>query len=96
MGQVADAAGNPNTFAPDPSGFNGSEWATRFMGGAATGALNGLNQRQNQINSQRPVQMTQPVPMPQQPQVQLPMGGPGTGDQSSTQAKNPYFFGYGQ
>lgn len=40
MGQLAQAAKNPNTYAPQPSGFNASEWATRF--GAA--GLKGLGQ----------------------------------------------------
>src|ERR1041385_7195877 len=76
MGQIASSIGqagsslgsamsNANTFAPDPSGFNGSEWAARFMGGAAKGLGQGL-QNQQQMKPQGG-QAPMPVPMTQQP-----------------------------
>jgi len=101
MGQIGSAMGNPNTGAPDPSGFSGSEWATRFLGAGAKGLGQGLQnqQQQNSMMQNRPSAPT-PIPMAQQPQVSLPTQGvsmgPGTGDPSSTKARNPYFFGYGQ
>lgn len=53
MGQIAAAAGNPNTFAPDPSGFSGSEWATRFMGKGLQGLGKGLQNYQAQNDAMR-------------------------------------------
>jgi hypothetical protein len=100
MGQFGSAMTNPNTSAPDPSGFNGSEWAARFAGGAGKGLLQGAA---NQSQMQRPQAGGSgfQVPMAQQPQVNLPQGnfGPATGDPGSgppQKAKNPFFYGYGQ
>ena len=68
MGQLGQAFQNPNTFAADPSGFNGSEWAARFMGGAAKGLGQGMQQmtqqnaalRQGGGGGMMPTQATQP------------------------------------
>lgn len=92
MGQIGSAMTNPNTSAPDPSGFSGSEWAARFMGAGAKGLGQGLQNQQ-----QRPVGpgASSPVPMATQPQVNLPTQGvqmgPGIGPQK---AQNPFFYGY--
>lgn len=73
MGQIGSAMSNPNTFAPDPSGFSGSEWAARLAGGAGKGLLQGAS---NQAQMQRPQGGGGgfQVPMAQQPQVNLPTG----------------------
>ena len=77
MGQVGSAMGNPNTFAAEPSGFSGSEWAARLLGGATKGALQGYSNMQNQNSQMRnATQPPMPVPMPQQPQVNIPSGVP--------------------
>lgn len=48
MGQIGSAMRNSNTFAPDPSGFSGSEMAARFIGGAGKGALQGFSGMEQQ------------------------------------------------
>lgn len=70
MGQLGAAMSNPNTGAPDPSGFNGSEWAARFMGAGAKGLGQGMQNMGQQQPQGGGAQM--PIPMPQQPQVNLP------------------------
>lgn len=53
MGQIAQAASNPNTFQPDPSGFNKSEWATRIGGMGLKGLGQGLQNYQQQNSAMR-------------------------------------------
>lgn len=53
MGQIGSAMGNKNTFAPDPEGFSGSEWATRIGGGAAKGLMQGYSNMQGQNQQMR-------------------------------------------
>lgn len=108
MGQVGQAFSNPNTFAAQPSGFSGSEWAARFLGAGAKGLGQGL-QNQQGMNQQR-------RPMGQQAGGLQPSGGgapqfsaqnlPGSGagnftpqdniPGNSNWGRNPYFYGYGQ
>lgn len=101
MGQIASSIGsagsslgsamtNANTFAPDPSGFNGSEWAARFMGGAAKGAGQGLQNQQQQKPQGQPAM---PVPMAQQPQVNLPTSGVQGPQMMDPKRQNSMFFG---
>lgn len=91
MGQMADAMKNQNTMAPSPSGLNGSEWATRLLGGAAQGAGQGL---QGMGGQQKPQpQAPMPVPMPQQPQVNLPTQGVQMSQQMDPKRQNSMFFG---
>jgi hypothetical protein len=65
MGQIADAAQNPNTFAPQPSGFSGAEWATRLGGGALKGLGQGVNNYQQQNAAMRQGSGGGMAPMPQ-------------------------------
>jgi hypothetical protein len=51
MGQIAAAMKNPNTMAPDPSGFSGPEWGTRIAGKGLQGLGQGL-QNYSQQNQQ--------------------------------------------
>lgn len=105
MGQIGQAFSNPNTFAAQPSGFNGSEWAARFAGTGAKGLGQGLQNQQQQNAAMRqgggaapidpgsgaaPVDMNAFAPRNFTP-------GPGTGDMTTnTRARNPFFYGYGQ
>ena len=89
MGQIGSAITNPNTFAPQPSGFNGSEWAARFMGGAAKGLGQGL---QNNMQMRPQGGATTPIPMSAQPQVSLPTESPQLGQ---SRKPNSLFYGYG-
>jgi hypothetical protein len=88
MGQIGSAMGNPNTFAPQPSGFSGSEWAARFMGAGAKGLGQGFQNMQQQQQAMRPnAGPQQPGPMQGAPNtIQAPdaknftaADGPGTG-----------------
>lgn len=95
MGQLGAAFSNPNTFAPDPKGFNGSEVAARLMGGAGKGALQGFSDQQNS-NRSMPGGGGFSVPMPQQPQVNLPgMDGSQWRPRLNNQGggPNPFFGG---
>lgn len=112
MGQMGQAFSNPNTFGAQPSGFNGSEWAARFLGNGLQGALGGLGQKQQPQRMGAQTNAMQYAPQQQAPQFSaqnLPGGGAATGPvgnngsmwpgDSQTQAKgrqNPYFYGYGQ
>lgn len=53
MGQIGSAMTNPNTMAPDPSGFSGAEWGARLLGGATKGLLQGYSNMQNVNQMQR-------------------------------------------
>ena len=92
MGQIGSAMTNPNTFAAQPSGFSGAEWATRFMGAGAKGLGQGLqnNMQQRSVGPGA----NSPMPMtPQQPPVEFPTQGVQMGQ--SKRANNPMFYGYG-
>ena len=110
MGQTISSLGqavtNPNTYAPDPSGFNGSEWAARFGGAAAKGLGQGMQnmQQQNAMRRQGGGGMAQVPPSPQPPVdlsatiMQNPQGGgPGTGQFGSLKKQqgqgNPFYGG---
>lgn len=92
MGQIAQAATNPNTFAPDPSGFSGSEWATRIGGMGLKGLGQGLQNygqqnaamRQGGGGGMMPMQSGQPMV---DPRYFLP--------QQSTGPNNLAFYGGG-
>lgn len=85
MGQIGQAFSNPNTFAANPQGFNGGEWAARFMGAGAKGLAQGL---------QAPRYSAQNIPGAMSDNN----GSMWAGD-SQVGARgraNPYFYGYGQ
>lgn len=90
MGQVGSAMGNENTFAPDPSGFSGSEWAARIMGGAGKGLAQGYSNYQNQNQALRQGGGSQI----QQPSYQGPVVQQQVYDPTKRE-QNPYFYGYG-
>lgn len=77
MGQIAQAASNPNTYAPDPSGFNKSEWGVRLGAGAAKGLGQGMQNMQQQPRPQGAG--GSPVPQAAQPQIQWPTFGQNPG-----------------
>lgn len=102
MGQVAQALQNPNTFAPQPSGFNGAEWATRIGGSAMKGLGQGM---QNYGQQQRPGggNSYNAAPFVQGTNIQGPTPtnftqGAGTGAMGGMPSRrpNPYFYGYGE
>lgn len=66
MGQFGSALSNPNTFAPNPSGFSGSEWAARIAGDAGKGLASGLQQQGQQGQQQGG---GPPIQTPQAPQI---------------------------
>jgi hypothetical protein len=77
MGQTQGGSGNGD-FGGETNGASaggGNPWQKLLMGGLK-GGLSGYSdmQKQNQMMRQGSPQM--PVPMPQQPQVQLPIGLP--------------------
>lgn len=101
MSSLGQAFTNPNTFAPEPSGFSGSEWAARFLGAGAKGLGQGFQnmQQQNSQLRQGGGGMA-PVPTSPQPPVDLSAtimpspGGPGTGQfGSKKQQGNPFYGG---
>jgi hypothetical protein len=90
MGQVGAALTNPNTFAPQPSGFNGTEMATRGIGDTALGLGKGLaNYGQQQQKIQQNAQGSPQInPMQFVPQLQQPSYIP--------KGNNLAFYGNGQ
>ena len=92
MGQIGAAITNPNTFAPEPSGFSGAEWATRIGGMGLKGLGQGLqsyNQENAALRNRAGGGMIQPSQDagPVDPSYFLP--------QQSRGSNNPYFYGYG-
>ncbi len=91
MGQMAQALQNPNTYAPQPSGFNAQEWIARAGGMGLKGLGQGLQNYDQQNSAMRqpqgggmmqPAQGAQPVDasyfLPQQ-----------------SRKPNPFYGGYG-
>jgi len=74
MGQIGSAMSNPNTFAPDPSGFNKSEWTARFLGAGAKGLGQGM-QNQLQANQGSRGGGTSPIPQAQPATIMWPSFG---------------------
>jgi hypothetical protein len=104
---VGSAFGNAATFAPDPSGFSGSEWTARLLGGAGKGLMQGYGNMQQQNQQMRqggggagPVQPAQPTNIQFASQNFTPgaaAGAPSAGQLGSDRMKrNPMFYGYGE
>jgi len=89
MGQLGSAFGNKNTFAPDPQGFNGSEWAARLMGDAGKGLAQGYSNMQNQNAMMRQGGGPTGTPNYNGPLVQQQIYDP------TKREQNPFFYGYG-
>ncbi|MBV9179875.1 MAG: hypothetical protein JO356_01070 [Acidobacteria bacterium] len=98
MGQVGAAFKNPNTFDADPSGFSGSEWGARFLGGAGKGLLNGFSNMQQQNSQMRQggggamPQVAAAVPS----NIQFSAQNFTPGGSGPRPTKNPFFYGYGE
>lgn len=92
MGQVGQALQNPNTFAPDPSQFNGSEWATRIGGSGLKGLLQGAGNYAQQNQGQR--QNGSPMNFASVPSTPTPMysteNWPGQPQGTNPQRYNPF------
>lgn len=90
---------NPNTFAPEPSGFSGTEWATRIGGMGLKGLGQGLNtymQQKSQIQNRGAgtgdmgsMGGNQNFYQPYAQQSQDSM------NQATARKPNPYYMGYG-
>lgn len=91
MGQMAQAIQNPNTYAPQPSGFNADEWIARAGGMGLKGLGQGL-QNYGQQNAQ--LRQTQGGGMMQPAQGAQPVDSSYFLPQQSRKP-NDLFYGYG-
>jgi hypothetical protein len=74
MGQMASNLGDKNVMDPNEAtwgSLSGSEKGARAAGGAGKGLLQGFSNMQQQNSQMRQPGQAMPVPMPQQPQVDL-------------------------